>query len=163
MILGTVFVLITGLSLSFILDLVGSKLHTRTDFSDKRIHLGTHEAGLFSHASLRVFSEPPAYGRLSLYHQRSACWHFTRDFSDPGSFLQLFRYFGKHFLWLDIAVFALSVILAFGASYRLTLSCRAKNYGNLFGLLVFVVLLCFLFFTYHAPALGLFTDPTKQF
>ena len=70
---------------------------------------------------------------------------------------------GNHFLWLDIAVFALSVILAFWASYRLTLSCRAKDYGNLFGLLVLIVLLCFLFFTYHAPALGLFTDPTKQF
>lgn len=70
---------------------------------------------------------------------------------------------GNHFLWLDIAVFAFSVILAFWASYRLTLSCRAKDYGNLFRLLVLVVLLCFLFFTYHAPALGLFADPTKQF
>ncbi len=98
--------------------------------------------------------------------------HFIYDWSGQnyilGTFLIPVLFYsysgilGNHFLWLDIAVFALSVLLAFWASYRLTLCCRAKDYGNLFGLLVFVVLLCFLFFTYHAPALGLFADPTKQ-
>ena len=98
--------------------------------------------------------------------------HFIYDWSGQnyilGTFLIPVLFYsysgilGNHFLWLDIAVFALSVITAFWAACRLTLSCRAKDYGNLFGLLVFVVLLCFLFFTYHAPALGLFADPTKQ-
>ena len=127
---------------------------------------GTHEAGLFPPCfSARFFLNRRLYGRLlSCITSALLCRHFTRDFSDPGSFLLFYSgILGNHFLWLDIAVFALSVILAFWASYRLTLSCRAKDYGNLFGLLVLVVLLCFLFFTYHAPALGLFADPTKQF
>lgn len=67
---------------------------------------------------------------------------------------------GNHYAALDISVFAAGVIAAFLAVYRLTLSCRCKNYTKILKLLVFIVAFCFLCFTYHAPALGIFADPT---
>ena len=56
---------------------------------------------------------------------------------------------GQNFLPLDIATFILSVILAFIAVYRLSLSCRLNSYTYLLGLLVLVMMICFFVFTYH--------------
>ena len=68
---------------------------------------------------------------------------------------------GNHYLALDIAVFAAAVICAFLAVYRLTLSCQCHSGTQALKLLVFAVAFCFLWFTYHAPALGIFIDPTQ--
>lgn len=163
MILGTVFVLITGTISHFIYDWSGQNYILGLIFP-------TNES-TWEHMKLVFF--PMLLCAFFLNRRLMADYPYITSallagillgtFLIPVLFYSYSGILGNHFLWLDIAVFALSVILAFGASYRLTLSCRAKNYGNLFGPLVFVVLLCFLFFTYHAPALGLFTDPTKQF
>lgn len=56
---------------------------------------------------------------------------------------------GQNFLPLDIATFILSVILAFIAIYRLSLSCRLNSYTYLLGLLVLVMMICFFAFTYY--------------
>ena len=56
---------------------------------------------------------------------------------------------GQNFLPLDIATFILSVILAFIAVYRLSLSYRLNSYTYLLGLLVLVMMICFFVFTYH--------------
>ena len=67
---------------------------------------------------------------------------------------------GKNFLPLDIATFVISVILAFFAVYKLTLSCKVISYKSLLRLLVFIVAVCFLIFTYHPLAVGIFEVPT---
>ena len=151
MILGTVFVLITGTISHFIYDWSGQNYILGLIFP-------TNES-TWEHMKL-VFFPMADYPCIT---SALLAVILLGTFLIPVLFYSYSGILGNHFLWLDIAVFALSVILAFWASYRLTLSCRAKDYGNLFGLLVLVVLLCFLFFTYHAPALGLFADPTKQF
>lgn len=66
---------------------------------------------------------------------------------------------GKNFLPLDIATFVISVILAFFAVYKLTLSCKVISYESLLRLLVFIVAVCFLIFTYHPLAVGIFEVP----
>lgn len=55
---------------------------------------------------------------------------------------------GKNFLPLDIAVFLISVLLAFLLVYRLTLSCRVASRTGLLAFLTLMMLLCFFFFTY---------------
>ena len=68
---------------------------------------------------------------------------------------------GSSFLPLDIATFIVSVILAFWAVYRLTLSCRINSYSFLLGLLICIMAICFFLFTYLPPDINLFRDPTK--
>lgn len=68
---------------------------------------------------------------------------------------------GKNFLPLDIATFVISVILAFFAVYKLTLSCKVISYKSLLRLLVFIVAVCFLIFTYHPLAVGIFEVPNS--
>lgn len=67
---------------------------------------------------------------------------------------------GKDFFVLDIAVFILSTVLAFWLSYRLGLSDKRKPRTFLSCILVFLLLVCFLIFTYHPPTIAIFQDPT---
>lgn len=68
---------------------------------------------------------------------------------------------GRNFLALDIATFILSVVLAFFAVYRFTLSCRLTFFTGLLSLLVLIVMVCFFLFTYHPPDIGIFINPAK--
>lgn len=63
---------------------------------------------------------------------------------------------GKNFLLLDIGTFVLSTLAAFLLSCRLVLSCRLKSCTFLLCILTGVLLLCFLWFTYHPPSLKIF-------
>lgn len=71
---------------------------------------------------------------------------------------------GQNYLALDIGTFVLSVVLAFGAVYRLTLTsrlkaCWLKSGTRLLGLLVLLLMVCFWVFTCYPPPLGIFRSP----
>ena len=68
---------------------------------------------------------------------------------------------GSNYVPLDIAVFATSVIIAFWAVYKLTLSCKMISCSFRLGLFVFVIAVCFLVFTYIPPDIRLFIAPTE--
>ena len=67
---------------------------------------------------------------------------------------------GTNLTVLDISTFIISVILAFYVVYRLTLTCKMKPYKLYIMLLVYIVAICFLIFTYHTPNIGIFISPT---
>ena len=67
---------------------------------------------------------------------------------------------GRNYLFLDIATFVISVLLAFLCVYRLTVSCKMFTHTFLLGSLVFVMAICFLMFTYLPPNLGIFIEPS---
>lgn len=68
---------------------------------------------------------------------------------------------GRSYVPLDIAVFIVSVILAFYAAYRLTLSCKMSSCISWLYLSTLIVAVCFFVFTYLPPNIGIFIDPTK--
>lgn len=67
---------------------------------------------------------------------------------------------GKNVLPLDIATFVFSVIFAFVAVYRLSLSCKANAYASLLKFLVMAVAVCFFIFTLYPPGIGIFENPS---
>ncbi|MDE6432759.1 MAG: hypothetical protein K2L07_00845 [Lachnospiraceae bacterium] len=66
---------------------------------------------------------------------------------------------GKDLFILDIGIFILSIIIAFWLSYKLTLSYRLEPYTLLLCLLVCVLFICFILFTYHPPSARIFQVP----
>lgn len=66
---------------------------------------------------------------------------------------------GTHFLWLDIAVFLLSILSAFLIAYYLTINCCFKDYKPLFIVLLIILMLGFFVFTSYPPDIGLFQNP----
>lgn len=78
-------------------------------------------------------------------------------FAIPVLFYAYTGILGRNFLPLDIGVFVISVLLAFLAVYKLTLSCKAGRFTAVLRLAVAVLGLCFLWFTYHPPGIGIFT------
>jgi hypothetical protein len=81
-------------------------------------------------------------------------------FSIPVMFYTYSGILGRNYLPLDIAIFVLSVILAFLAVYHLTRSCRMVSCTAVVGFLVFAMAVCFVVFTYLPPNLALFTSYT---
>ncbi len=66
---------------------------------------------------------------------------------------------GHNVLILDIATFIASVLLAFAAVYKFSLSRRLVPYRRILQLSVFTLAVCFFLFTYYPPDIGIFTDP----
>lgn len=66
---------------------------------------------------------------------------------------------GEDSFILDISIFILSILIAFWLTYKLTLSYRLEPYTLILCFLVCVLFICFVWFTYHAPAARIFEDP----
>lgn len=95
---------------------------------------------------------------------------FIGTFSIPVLFFTYTGVLGKDVLFMDIAVFCISVILAFLTGYRLSkkrktdslsqIETNEKNGIHLYGkIAVLLLLLCFILFTLYPPDIGLFQVP----
>ena len=69
---------------------------------------------------------------------------------------------GKNYAAVDIAIFYVSVIAAFLLTYRLGVSGKpaSRRYGLILTAAVILLFAAFAVFTFYAPALGIFADPT---
>lgn len=76
-------------------------------------------------------------------------------------FYYTYTYFlGKNVFILDLSTFVFSVLIAFLLSYRFTKSGRLESYTSLLGLMMCVLFVCFVVFTYDTPDIFVFKDPT---
>ena len=65
----------------------------------------------------------------------------------------------KDIFILDIGTFILSIIVAFIAACKFTLSCKLKPYSFLLYGLAGILFLCFVLFTHNPPHLEIFSTP----
>ena len=70
---------------------------------------------------------------------------------------------GRDVFFLDLATFAVSVILGCTAVYKLTLHCGAKAFSWLLYVLAAMGIVCFMVFSYNPPPLAIFTPPSGSF
>ena len=68
---------------------------------------------------------------------------------------------GRNFLVLDIALFYICVIAAFLIYRGLSGSCRLEKYSHVTSMALFLLLICFLLFTYFPPGFSIFKDPER--
>ena len=66
---------------------------------------------------------------------------------------------GYNVLVLDIGTFVLSVVLSFYFIYRFTLTCRFQNFACLLWIVICLLGISFMMFSYCPPDIGLFADP----
>ena len=67
---------------------------------------------------------------------------------------------GYNVLALDIGTFVLSVVLSFYFIYRFTLTCRFQNFACLLWIVICLLGISFMMFSYCPPDIGFFADPT---
>ena len=156
-IIGTLFVIITGTLSHFVYDWSGQNCIVGffTPVSEST----------WEHMKLCFF--PMLLYSLYLIQKRKATQPcisssmaggiLTGTFAIPMLFYTYTGILGKSFLPLDIGVFIVSVMLAFYTVYRLSLSCRAQGHTIVLWMAVIVLILCFIWFTYHSPGIGIFT------
>lgn len=150
-IIGIFFVLITGTLAHFLYDWSG-KNHIVGLFTPVNESVWEHMKLLFF--PMLIYS----FIMILKFHRKYSCITSALCFGILAGafFIPLFYYaytslLGKNVFILDIGIFILSIITAFGLSYKLTLSCRLEPYTSLLCILVCVLLLCFLIFTYQPP------------
>ena len=61
--------------------------------------------------------------------------------------------------FVNIAIFLISVIIAFYVVYKLTLYCKAEKFKLLLQILNIVMIYLFIHFTYNPPGISLFANP----
>ncbi|MGN0318589.1 MAG: DUF6512 family protein [Lachnospira sp.] len=61
---------------------------------------------------------------------------------------------GYNLMILDIGTFVVSVLIAFYAIYKLTISCKLKNYLTLLRVMVLLLAILFILFHYVQPSLN---------
>lgn len=66
---------------------------------------------------------------------------------------------GRNIMLLDISTFIVSVLAAFFAVYKFTLSCKLASHTNLLKSLILAVAVCFFVFTYYPLSIGIFNVP----
>ena len=99
-------------------------------------------------------------------YKANACAIYTGTFSIPVIFFTYTGVLGRNYLACDIAVFCLSVVLAFRFGYRLAKnvppsSCKIKSkIAACYYAAVLPLFLCFILFTLYPPTnIGLFQTP----
>lgn len=80
----------------------------------------------------------------------------------PVLFYSYTKLLGRNFLVLDIALFYSSVIAAFLIYRRLSGNCLLGKYSHVTSMAVFLLLLCFLLFTYFPPGFSIFQSPRQS-
>lgn len=99
-------------------------------------------------------------------YKANACAIYTGAFSIPVIFFTYTEILGKNYLACDIAVFCLSVVLAFCFGYKLAKnvppsSCKTKSkIAACYYAAVLPLFLCFVLFTLYPPTnIGFFQTP----
>ena len=159
-IIGIFFVLIIGTLAHFLYDLTGNNyivgLFTPINES------------IWEHMKL-LFFPMLTYSLIMIlkFHRKYSCITSALSFGIlAGALLiPLFYYaytyiLGKNAFIMDIGIFILSIAIAFWLSYKLTLSCRLESFTSLLCILMCILFVCFLVFTYHPPNTTIFQDPT---
>lgn len=159
MIVGALFVLITGSLSHFLYDWTGHNIFIGL-FSPVNESIWEHMKLLFFpmllYSLIIMFKFRKKYPCLT----SSLCFGIiTGTMLIPVLYYAYTAVLGKNIFLLDIGTFILSVLTAFLLSCRFTLSCRLKPYTLLLCPLVGILFICFLRFTYHPPALKIFESP----
>lgn len=160
-IIGIIFVLLTGTLAHFLYDWTGNN-HVIGLFTPVNESIWEHMKLLFFPMLLYSLT------MILKFHRKYPCITSAVCFGIlMGAFLiPLFYYaytsiLGRNVFIFDICTFILSIVIAFWLSYRLTLSCRLEPYTALLCVMVCILFVCFLVFTYHPPDATVFQDPTN--
>ena len=95
--------------------------------------------------------------RLSAFHAGL----LIGTFLIPVLFYAYTSVLGRNFLVLDIALFYICVIAAFLIYRGLSGSCLLEKYSHVTSMAVFLLLICFLLFTYFPPGFSIFREPKE--
>lgn len=85
---------------------------------------------------------------------------FIGTFLIPILYYTYTYFLGKNVFILDIGTFILSSVFAFWISYGLTRSGRLESYTSILGLMVCVLSVCFVVFTFDPLDFVIFQDPS---
>lgn len=159
-IIGIIFVLITGTLAHFLYDWTGNN-HIVGFFTPINESIWEHMKLLFF--PMLIYS----LIMILKFHDKYSCITSALFFGIlMGTLLiPLFYYIytsilSKNVFILDFSTFILSIVIAFWLSYKLTLSCRLESYTSILCILVCILFVCFLTFTYSPPDATIFQAPT---
>lgn len=66
---------------------------------------------------------------------------------------------GFNVTFIDIAIFFLSVLISFFYLYKTTVAVKKLEYSLLCNIGLVVLAVCFMYFSYNPPSLGIFAEP----
>lgn len=68
---------------------------------------------------------------------------------------------GYHVAWANIAVYVVSVLVAYLVVYRMAMTCKNKD-SKVLRIVMYVLVAAFMIFTVYPPEIGLFQVPPPE-
>lgn len=158
---GAIFVIITGTISHFVYEWSGHNFILGLFFPVSESTWEHMKLCFFPMLLYSLYMDKKIKGGYPCVTSSLLCGILLGTFLIPVLFYTYSGILGRNYTPLDIAAFILSVLLAFTAVYRLTLSCKAVSCTFILKLSVLATTVCFLVFTYFTPGIGIFIDPTK--
>ncbi len=159
--------MITGI---IFVSVVGTLLHFAYEFSGNNILVGIFtpvNESIWEHTKLIFF--PMLIYSVYLNKKISTKYPCISSAMIAGSLLGIvmiitlfYTYsgiIGFNVAFVDIAIFYISVIIAFFAVYKLTISCKMEEVGVLLQILEIATICLFIIFTFFPPNIPLFMNP----
>lgn len=160
-ILGTIFVIIIGTLSHFVYEWSGNNFILGFFFPVNESTWEHMKLSFFPMLIYSLFMNKKLKDDYSCVTSSLLFGILLGTFLIPAIFYTYSGILGQNYLPLDILTFILSVLLAFIAVYRLTLSCKVFSCTLWFKIFVFITAVSFFIFTYLPPDIGLFNAPTK--
>lgn len=158
---GTIFVIITGTIAHFIYDLSGQNFILGFFFPVNESTWEHMKLCFFPMLVYSVFMDKRLKVDYPCVTSSLLSGVLLGTFLIPIFFYTYSGILGSNYALIDISIFLISVIIAFFAIYKLTLSCRMVSCTTWLILLVLAMIVCFFIFTYFPPDIGLFIEPTE--
>ena len=150
--------------------ILGTLLHFTFEWSKKNSLVATFSAtneSVWEHLKLLFFpmliTTIIGYFCIGKYYSNFLCAQATGIFIGI-LFIVVFFYtytgiIGRNYAILDIGSFFVAVILSGYISYKLSISNSLCNNNEIAIVSLLIMLVCFVWFTYFPPKIGLFKDP----
>lgn len=158
LLIGTVFTVMVGIISHFVYDWTGGNFFVGLFFP---INESTWEHMKLAFFPMLVYSLW-ATGKLK---DESKCISkafslgiFAGTFAIPVIFYTYSGILGFNVAWLNILTFIVSVIIGFVVVYVVAKTCEADKYSLILRVVLFVMVIAFMVFTYYPPDIGLFIE-----
>ena len=158
---GTIFVIITGTIAHFIYEWSGQNFILGFFFPVNESTWEHMKLCFFPMLVYSIFMDKKLKDSYPCVTSSLLSGVLLGTFLIPAFFYTYSGILGRNFVLVDIFIFLISVIIAFYAVFKLTLSCRMVSCTTWLILLVLAMIVYFFIFTYFPPGIGLFIEPTE--
>lgn len=158
MVIGTFFSVIAGVIGHFVYELTGGNFVVGFFFPVNESTWEHMKLVFFPMILYSFFAERKLKDESECISKAFSLGILAGTFAIPVIFYTYSGVLGYNIAWLNILTFVISVIIGFEVAYAVAKNCTDDKFTAILKIIIFVLVIAFMVFSYYPPGIGLFTD-----